>query len=258
MTSSPDLRSIASQATRRAAVPFETPTACLTPKYAANSFSNDSTSRPRMNSELFTSSSSFFRNAAAKGRWGGLRSRNGAYCLFAKIGGLDLGVVQELIGRSRFQDRPRLEHVTPVGELERHPRILLHEQHRRPLSVELADHVEDLDADHRRESERRLDEKQKLRTRHQRARDGKHLLLAARKRAARLRLPLLQDREEREGAFEVLVDLGGIVSREGAHLEVLKHGQAREDLAPLGRLADAKRDDLVRRAVLDLFVAEDD
>ena len=60
--------------------------------------------------------------------------------------------------------------------------------------------------DHRREAERRLVEQQQLGLRHQRAADREHLLLAAGQRPALLLLALLQAREERVDAVEVLAD----------------------------------------------------
>ena len=83
--------------------------------------------------------------------------------------------------------RPGLEHVAAVRGVERHQRVLLDEQDRRALLVDLLDDVEDpLDED-RREPERRLVEQQQLRARHQRAADRAHLLLAARHRPGLLR-----------------------------------------------------------------------
>src|SRR5204863_7466099 len=47
-------------------------------------------------------------------------------------------------------DAPRLEHVAAVRRVERHQRVLLDEQDRRPLLVDLLDDVEDsLDEDRR-------------------------------------------------------------------------------------------------------------
>ena len=70
---------------------------------------------------------------------------------------------------------------------ERDPRVLLDDEHGEPVPlVQLADDPEDLAHDHRREPERRLVEHQQARSRHQRAREREHLLLAARQRPRRL------------------------------------------------------------------------
>ena len=65
--------------------------------------------------------------------------------------------------------------------------VLLDEEHGQALArVEVGDDLEDLLDDERGEPERRLVEQQQFWPAHQRARDGEHLLLAARQRAAAL------------------------------------------------------------------------
>src|SRR6266540_1830769 len=60
-------------------------------------------------------------------------------------------------------DLARLQHVAAAGDVERHQGVLLDEQDRRPLRVDLADDLEDpLDEDGR-EPHRRLVEEQQLR-----------------------------------------------------------------------------------------------
>src|SRR4029453_19547560 len=71
------------------------------------------------------------------------------------------------------------------------------------------------------------------------------LLLAARERAALLRDALAQTGEQREHALEVGGDGGAIGAREGAHLEVLEHGHAREDPPAFRRLGDAQSHDAI-------------
>ena len=61
-----------------------------------------------------------------------------------------------------------------------------------------------------------------------------------------------------EDAVEVLLQPALVLPLERAHLEVLEHGHPREELAPLGRLRDAARDDVVRRLVGDVLAAEAD
>ncbi len=70
----------------------------------------------------------------------------------------------------------------------------------------------------------------------ERAPDGEHLLLTTRQGAARLREPFLQAREVGEDA----VEHGGVDrALHAADLEVLAHGEVREDPAALGDVADA-------------------
>jgi hypothetical protein len=83
-------------------------------------------------------------------------------------------------------------------------------------------------------------------------------LLAAGQRAAGLLAPLAQDREQLEHALLVGRDPVRIAAGERPHLEVLGHGQAREDLPPLRRLDQPERDDLVRRQPADIAPAEPD
>ena len=80
------------------------------------------------------------------------------------------------------------------------------------------DDLEDLLDDERRQAERRLVEQQEARPAHQRARDREHLLLAARQRAAALALALLEDREQREDALEILGEIWRIGG--GAELQI--------------------------------------
>ena len=67
-----------------------------------------------------------------------------------------------------------------------------------------------------------------LRLRHQRAADRHHLLLAARQGAGELAQPLLDAREQREDAFEILVKFGSARAGVSAHFEVFVDRHARE------------------------------
>ena len=158
----------------------------------------------------------------------------------------------------RERDRAGLEHVAAAGDVERHQGVLLDEQDRGALLVDLDDDLEDpLDED-RREAHRRLVEEQERRVGHQGPADRAHLLLAAGHRPRLLRLALGQAGEEREHAVEVLLQAGLGLALEGAHLEVLEHRHPREELAALRGLRDAAGDDVVRRVVGDVLAAEAD
>ena len=156
------------------------------------------------------------------------------------------------------RDRAGLEHVASVGDVEGHQRVLLDEQDRRALLVDLDDDLEDLLDEDRGQPHRRLVEQQERRMRHQRTADRAHLLLAARHRPGLLRLPLGQAREQMEDALEILLQPALVLALERAHLEVLEHGHPREQLPPLGRLGDAAGDDVVRGVVGDVLAAEPD
>ena len=126
------------------------------------------------------------------------------------------------------------------------------------LGVDLLDDGEDLLHQDRRQAHRGLVEQQQLGPRHQAAADGQHLLLAARKRAAKLVQAFLQAREALEDSLHALADLRRIVTGERAHLQVLLHGQRGEDLAPLRHVNDAAADDLLGRQHRQLLAAQHD
>ncbi len=125
-------------------------------------------------------------------------------------------------------------------------RILFHEEDGHAfLGVQVADHVEDLAHDDRRETERRFVEQQKLWPAHQRAGDGEHLLLAARQGAGPLLQTLLEAREDGADLLEVVVEV--LHPRHGgAHLQVLVDCHPREDATALRRLRDAELGDVMR------------
>ncbi len=96
--------------------------------------------------------------------------------------------------------------------------------------------------------ERRLVEQEQPGARHERPPDGEHLLLAAGERPGRLPAALPEHREERENALEVGGHAGPVAAGVGADRQVLLDGEAREDLAALGREAHAAGDELPGRA----------
>src|SRR3954453_8855383 len=93
---------------------------------------------------------------------------------------------------------------------------------------------------------------------HERAADRDHLLLAAGEGPRALLLSFREPGKERVDAFEVAAELRAVTALEGAHLEVLEHGHAWEQLAALGRLRDAEPHDVVRRFSGDVLAAEHD
>src|SRR5215467_6279724 len=98
-----------------------------------------------------------------------------------EISGLHLGIGQKF-GTSAAERNPAgLHHITAMGEAQRVMGILLDEEHRRLLPfVHLANYIENLFDDQRRQSERRFIEQQEARPAHQGPRNCQHLLLAAR------------------------------------------------------------------------------
>src|SRR5215210_2151063 len=109
---------------------------------------------------------------------------------------LDLGVLAQrgrLVGQRHGAG---LEHVGPLRHVKREVRVLLDEQDRRALPVDLRDRLVDaLDKD-RCNPHRRLVEQEQRRLGHQGAADSEHLLFATGHRAALLALALLEAREQ--------------------------------------------------------------
>ena len=148
--------------------------------------------------------------------------------------------------------------VGAVGDAQGLIRVLLYEEHGRAVRVDLLDDRENLLDDDRREAERRLVEQEQGRTGHDRAGNGEHLLLAARKRAARLEATLRQNGEQVEDVVEVLPDAVLVVAEEGPEVEVLLYRQIGEDQTAFRHLTDAESDDLVGLEGVDGLVAEKD
>src|SRR6266568_150754 len=104
----------------------------------------------------------------------------------------DFGVVGQVARRALEHDAARLEHVAAAGDGQGHRGILLDEQDGHALLVDGQDRLEDLLDKDRRQSHGGLVEQQEPGAGHERAADGKHLLLAAGERARDLVAPLLE------------------------------------------------------------------
>src|SRR5437867_4097882 len=94
----------------------------------------------------------------------------------------DLLVVAEALGVVRQRNAAGLEYVAPLCGVERHQGVLLHEEDRRSLLIDLAHDLEDLLDEDRRKAHRGLVEHQQLGPGHQPAADRPLLLLTARQR----------------------------------------------------------------------------
>src|SRR6266581_5454935 len=106
---------------------------------------------------------------------------------------MDDGVVgAQLGGRRVVADDALFHDVHAVTDLERQRHVLLHEEDGHALAVEHADDLVDLPHHARHQPFGRLVEEDDLRLEHHGPRDGEHLLLAARQRAARLVPPLAE------------------------------------------------------------------
>src|SRR5579859_2785860 len=153
----------------------------------------------------------------------------------SQISPLQLGVGEELRRRALEHDRPILEHIGAMRDLERLADVLLDEQDRQPLPVQLPDEGEELLDRDRRQAERRLVEDQEARLGHQAAADREHLLLAAGERARALRGALLEPRKDVQHPLEVprAARPGAAVA---AELEVLLHAEVGKHAAAFGNV----------------------
>ena len=130
--------------------------------------------------------------------------------------------------------------------------VLLDQQDRAALALELGDGLED-PLDHEwRQPEGRLIEQEQARPAHEGPPDRQHLLLAARQRPAGLLQPLLEQREESEHHVQVGRDRLGVSLRDGSQTEVVADRQATEDPASLRAVRDAEGHDPVGRCVRDI------
>src|SRR5438552_87284 len=167
-------------------------------------------------------------------------------------------VAEQLRRRSAEDDAPGLHHVAAVGHPESEVGVLLDHEHRGPAPPDVGDDPERRLDERGGQPERRLVEQDEPRPRHQGARDGEHLLLAARERACRLSAALGEGREVGDDALEVLVHGATVAPNVRAHLEVLPDGEVGEDATSLGTVGDAGREDVRGLGAVDRAPVEHD
>ena len=159
------------------------------------------------------------------------------------------------VRRPAQPDPTVLEHVPPVrdGQCERH--LLLRDQQRHTVPLELLERLERELRDLRSQTGRRLVEHQEPRPRHERASHGQHLLLTAAEGSRLLALSHLQPREEVVHELERLTirPLG-----KGAQDEIALQRHRREEV-PLGRdVRDSRARSAVRGTTGQILALEDD
>ena len=128
---------------------------------------------------------------------------------------------------------PGLEHVTPVGDRERHVCVLLDHEHGYPGFVDLLDDLEVLGDQNRRQSHRGLIHQQNLRLRHEGPPHGHHLLFTTGQGPRLLGESLLDAGEHLEHSLVVSIEIVAL-TEVGADLEVLPHGHPLEETSVLG------------------------
>ena len=100
-----------------------------------------------------------------------------------------------------------------MGDAKRHVGVLLHQQHRGSLRVDVPDNSKDVADQKWGQAQRRLIEKQQLRAGHQSTAHCQHLLLAARQRPRILADALLKARKQRQGPVKILFDAAAVGAR---------------------------------------------
>jgi hypothetical protein len=139
-----------------------------------------------------------------------------------------------------------------IGERRGEAEVLLDHDDRVALLAQAFDDLAELLHDDRRQALGDLVEQEQARAGAQDARDGEHLLLAARQARALARRALLQVREHRVD----LLEAHAVRAERRRQHQVLLGRQAREDAALLGAVADAEAGDAVRREVRGLGVLD--
>ena len=131
--------------------------------------------------------------------------------------------------------------------------MLLHQNDRHAtLRHHLANDVEQLLHDQRRQAFERFVQQQDTRVQHQRAADGQHLALAAGQLGAHVGAALAQAREGRVDALQ------RPVAGSGDHRQVFFHGQRREHVALLRHPAQAQPGAAVAGLAGDVLPVEED
>src|SRR6266478_10120500 len=170
---------------------------------------------------------------------GEARAETGEGDSYAEVGLAHEVLLRELVRPALHFDAPDLEQVRPVHELEHLANVLLDHEDRVALFAHAADQVEDAEDHHGGEAQGRLVEQDDLGARHDGAPEGQHLLLAARHAPRALVLALGEDGKERVDALQALAVVGARRRQEGAHLEIVRDGEAGEEAAPFGHVRDS-------------------
>ena len=151
-------------------------------------------------------------------------------------------------GAVEFDPAAGAHHVGAVGHLDRARSVLLDQEDRHALILQLLENLEHPVDEQRCETERRFVEEQEPRSCEQRTRDRELLLLTARQ----LRAGAIEVATEGGKALAHLLDVGlgclAIRARRRADPQVLADREATEDPAILGHERDAQTQDCVRRA----------
>src|SRR5438309_1137987 len=165
----------------------------------------------------------------------------------AEVSLLDLGISPEGGTGAAEEDAACLDDVGAVRDLERAQRVLLDQQNRDAIVVDLLDDVEHGVHHLRRQAQRGFVEQKELRLRQQAAGDGEDLLLATRELAGRKVPALAEDCKLLHQSLDVAMRGAAVATRPRPELEVLEDGQTSQDLASLRYLDQALANDPIGR-----------
>src|SRR5438874_130715 len=164
--------------------------------------------------------------------------------LDSEVRPLHIGALKQGLRGPFLYDPPRLEDVAAVRHLQRPRRVLLDEEDRGALPVDLSDYLEDRVDQDRRQAQRWLVEEEQFWARHEGAANRQHLLFAPRECSGNLVAPLSEAWKEVEDPLFVAPDGGGILAHVGAEKKIVPHRHAGKDPATLWCVANAAHHDL--------------
>jgi hypothetical protein len=144
---------------------------------------------------------------------------------------------------------PLLQHVDPIGQVQRELHVLLREQDREPVGLEPRDLLLQVLHDQWGQALRRLVQQEELGVAHEGAGDGEHLLLAPGEEAALASHQLAQLGEQLADPVDRPASVAAAPRR---HVQVLPHRELREDSPVLRDEPDPGARDLVGRLPGDL------
>src|SRR5581483_3959939 len=169
----------------------------------------------------------------------------------SKIARAHVRVRQQFGARAVHADVASLHDVSAIGKLQRKIRVLLDEQHGHAGVAKAAHRAHHFRDQERREAERGLIQEQELRTGHQGAAEGQHLLLAARQRAGGLAPPALEHWEAAHRLGKAPLYFASLGNQIGRGEQVLLHAQLRENAPPFRAMHQTEGGDAVRREARD-------
>src|SRR6266480_6016209 len=176
--------------------------------------------------------------------------------LDSEVRPLHIGALEQGLRGPFLHDPPRLEDVAAVRHLQRPRRVLLDEEDRGALLVDLHDYLEDRVDQDRRQTQGWLVEEEKFWARHEGAANRQHLLFAPRECSGNLVTPLLEAWKEVEDPLFVAADGGGILAHVGAEKKIVAYRHAGEDAASLWCVANAAHHHAIGPQPRDLGTAE--